>query len=159
MSDYISSLCISCDNNLIIGTSAGMAFMDLKTGEITNFAGTKSGKTRLSNQNINQVYEDSRGLLWIATREGLNVYDSKRDELYEVPIKPSFSKLLILGITEDENKSIWISTGGELINVVLSVDSKTEQPVFRCYIYNDKDGLQSCDFNQRSLKRLHTGEM
>lgn len=90
VSDYISSLCISCDNNLIIGTSAGMAFMDLRTGEITNFAGTKSGKTRLSNQNINQVYEDSRGLLWIATREGLNVYDSKRDELYEVPIKPGF---------------------------------------------------------------------
>ena len=159
VSDYISSLCISCDNNLVIGTSAGMAFMDLRTGEITNFAGTKSGKTRLSNQNINQVYEDSRGLLWIATREGLNVYDSKRDELYEVPIKPGFSKLLILGITEDENKSIWVSTGGELINVVLSVDSKTEQPVFRCYTYNDKDGLQSCDFNQRSLKRLHTGEI
>ena len=42
VSDYISSLCISCDNNLIIGTSAGMAFMDLRTGEITNFAGTKS---------------------------------------------------------------------------------------------------------------------
>ena len=43
--------------------------------------------------------------------------------------------------------------------MVLSVDSKTEHPVFRCYAYNDKDGLQSCDFNQRSLKRLHTGEI
>ena len=159
VSDYISSLCISRDNTLVIGTSAGMAFMDLRTGEITNFAGTKSGKARLSNQNINQVYEDSRGLLWIATREGLNVYDNKRDELYEVPIKPDFFKLLILGVAEDENNSIWVSTGGELINVVLSVDSKTEQPVFRCYAYNDKDGLQSCDFNQRSLKRLHTGEI
>ncbi len=159
VSDYISSLCISRDNTLVIGTSAGMAFMDLRTGEITNFAGTKSGKARLSNQNINQVYEDSRGLLWIATREGLNVYDNKRDELYEVPIKPDFFKLLILGVAEDENNSIWVSTGGELINVVLSVDSKTEHPVFRCYAYNDKDGLQSCDFNQRSLKRLHTGEI
>lgn len=159
VSDYISSLCISRDNNLVIGTSAGMAFMDLRTGEITNFAGTKSGKARLSNQNINQVYEDSRGLLWIATREGLNVYDNKRDELYEVPIKPDFFKLLILGVAEDENNSIWVSTGGELINVVLSVDSKTEHPVFRCYAYNDKDGLQSCDFNQCSLKRLHTGEI
>lgn len=159
VSDYISSLCIGRDNNLIIGTSAGMAFMDLRTGEITNFSGTKSGKARLSNQNINQVYEDSRGLLWIATREGLNVYGHKRDELYEVPVKPDFSGVPILGITEDENKSIWVSTGGELINVMLSVDSKTEQPVFRCYTYNDKDGLQSCDFNQRSLKRLHTGEI
>jgi len=159
VSDYISSLCIGRDNNLIIGTSAGMAFMDLRTGEITNFSGTKSGKARLSNQNINQVYEDSRGLLWIATREGLNVYGHKRDELYEVPVKPDFSGVPILGITEDENKSIWVSTGGELINVMLSVDSKTEQPAFRCYTYNDKDGLQSCDFNQRSLKRLHTGEI
>ena len=43
VSDYISSLCISCDNNLIIGTSAGMAFMDLRTGEITNFCRYKIG--------------------------------------------------------------------------------------------------------------------
>ena len=98
-------------------------------------------------------------MLWIATREGLNVYDDKRDELYEVPIKPDFSKQLRLGIAEDDNKSLWVSTGGELINVVLSVDGKTGQPAFRCYAYNDKDGLQNCDFNQRSLKRLHTGEM
>lgn len=159
VSDHILSLCISHDNNLIIGTSAGVAFMDLRTGEIVNFAGARSGKTRLSSQTIHQVYEDSRGLWWIATREGLNVYDCKQDELYEVPIKSDFSKLLILGIAEDENKSIWVSTGGELINVVLSVNSKTDQPVFRCYTYNEKDGLQSCDFNQRSLKCLHTGEI
>lgn len=159
VSDHILSLCISHDNNLIIGTSAGVAIMDLKTNEIVNFAGTKSGKARLSSQTIHQVYEDSRGLLWIATREGLNVYDNKQDELYEVPIKPDFSKLLILGIAEDENKSIWVSTGGELINVVMSVNRQTQQPVFRCYTYNDKDGLQSCDFNQRSLKCLHTGEI
>ena len=159
VSDYISSICVGRDHTLIIGTSAGLAVMDLKTRKITNFTGTKSGKTRFSNQNINQVYEDSRGLLWLATREGLNVYNPKQDELYEVPIKPDFSKLLILGITEDENKSMWVSTGGELINVVLSVDSKTGHPVFRCYTYNDKDGLQSCDFNQRSLKRLYTGEI
>lgn len=159
VSDYISSICIGRNDNLIIGTSAGVAIMDLDTRNITNFAGTKSGKARFSNQNINQVYEDSRGLLWVATREGLNVYDSKWDELYEVPIKPDFSKLLILGITEDDNNSMWVSTGGELINVVLTVDNKTDQLVFRCYAYNDKDGLQSCDFNQRSLKRLHTGEI
>ncbi|MDE6347498.1 MAG: helix-turn-helix domain-containing protein [Bacteroides sp.] len=159
VSDYISSLCIGHDGNLVVGTSAGMSFMDLKTRKLTTFGGAEPDKCRLSSLSINQVYTDSRGLLWIATREGLNVYDDKRDELYEVPIKPDFFKQLILGIAEDENKSMWVSTGGELINVVLSVDSKTERPVFRCYAYNDKDGLQGCDFNQRSLKRLHTGEI
>lgn len=159
VSDYISSLCIGRNNKLLIGTSAGMAVMDLNTRKISNFTGTKSGKARFSNLNINQVYEDSRGLLWVATREGLNMYNPKSDELYEVPIKPDFSKLLILGIAEDDNKSIWVSTGGELINVALLVDGKDEQYSFHCYTYNDKDGLQSCDFNQRSLKRLHTGEI
>ncbi len=159
ISDYISSICVSRDNTLIVGTSGGMVVMDLNTRKMTNFTGTKSGKKKFSNQNINQIYEDSRGLLWLATREGLNVYDSKRDELYEVPIKPDFSRLLILGITEDDNKSMWVSTGGELINITFSYASETGQPAFRCYAYNDKDGLQSCDFNQRSLKRLHTGEI
>lgn len=159
VTDYVISLCITHDNMLVIGTSSGMSMMDPETREMTNLTGTKSGKKQFANQNINQVYEDSRGLIWVATREGLNVYDPKRDELYEVPIKPDFSKLFILGITEDTNNSMWVSTGGELINVVMSFDDKTSEPSFRCYTYNDKDGLQSCDFNQRSLKRLHTGEI
>lgn len=159
VSDYISSLYMGRDHTLIIGTSTGMATMDVVNRKITNFTGTRSGKKQLSNLNINQVYEDSRGLIWVATREGLNVYDPKRDDLYEVPLKPGFSKLFVLGVTEDNNRSMWVSTGGELINVAMSVDDKTGQPAFNCYTYNDKDGLQSCDFNQRSLNRLHTGEI
>ncbi|ADV43025.1 hybrid sensor histidine kinase/response regulator transcription factor [Bacteroides helcogenes] len=159
VSDYISSLVIGRDNRLIIGTSVGVAFMDLGTGKIVNFTGTRSGKARFSNQHICQVYEDSRGLLWVATREGLNVYDSGRDELYEVPLKSDFSKMFILGIAEDDRKNIWVSTGGEMINVVLSVEEETGKFSFGCRAYGDKDGLQRCDFNQRSLKRLHTGEI
>lgn len=112
VSDYISSLCVGRNNTLYIGTAAGIAVMDLSTRKIANFTGTKSGKTTLSNLVINQVYEDSRGLLWLVTREGLNVYDPQRDEIHEVPIKSDFSKLLILGITEDDNKGMWVSTGG-----------------------------------------------
>lgn len=159
VSDYISSLCIGSDNHLIIGTASGMDFMDLKSGEITNFTATKQSGARLSNQTVNQVCEDSRGLLWIATREGLNLYDRRRDELYEVPLTPDGSRQLILGIAEDADQNMWVSTGGELVNVLLSWNGETGQPLFRCRAYNDKDGLQNCDFNQRSLKRLHTGEM
>lgn len=158
-SDYISSLCIGRNNTLIIGSAGGMALMDMNARKIVHFPGTHSGKASFSNQNISQVYEDSRGLIWVATREGLNVYDPQQDELYEVPLKSDFSKLFILGIVEDDRKSIWVSTGGELINIVLAVEDKTGKLAFRCYAYNDKDGLQSCDFNQRSLKRLHTGEI
>lgn len=77
----VSSLYITRDNSLMIGTFRGLSVMDLSTKKIISLTGTKSGKTRFSNQNINQVYEDSRGLIWIATREGLNIYNPKIDEL------------------------------------------------------------------------------
>lgn len=159
VSDHVSSLCLGRNNTLIIGTSAGVAIMDLATRKITNFAGNRSGMRQFTNQTVNQVYEDSRGLIWVGTREGLNVYDPKQDELYEVAVKPNFSEFYILGITEDENKSMWVSAGGELINITLSVEGKTGKLSFRCHAYDERDGLQSCDFNQRSLKRLHSGEI
>lgn len=158
-SDHISSICIGRNRTLIIGTSFGMAMMDMDTRKIVSFTGTKSGKASFTSQNINQVYEDSRGLIWLVTREGLNIYDPKRDELYDVFAGEELNKFFALGITEDENKAMWVSAGGNLINVLLSVDDRTGKLSFRCYLYSDKDGLQNCNFNQRSLKRLHTGEI
>ena len=35
----------------------------------------------IRDRNISQVYEDSRGLIWIGTCEGLNVYNPETDEL------------------------------------------------------------------------------
>ena len=158
-SDYVLSLCVGRNNQLIIGTAYGMSFLDLGTRAIKRFAGGRSGAEQLSNQSISQVYEDSRGLIWVATREGLNVYSPRQDRVYEVPLKPDFSKLFVLGIVEDENRGIWVTAGSELINVLPQLDEKTGELTFNCRSYNDKDGLQSCDFNQRSMKRLYTGEI
>ena len=77
----------------MIGTFRGLSVMDLSTKKIISLTGTKSGKTRFSNQNINQVYEDSRGLIWIATREGLNIYNPKIDELTILAEKNGLSDL------------------------------------------------------------------
>ena len=63
ISNHIASLCMSRDNRLIIGTSStGVSIMDLTTRKITNLVGNESGSIRFSNQSINQVYEDSRGI-------------------------------------------------------------------------------------------------
>lgn len=44
VSDYIFSLCIGRDHMLYVGTTAGLAVMDLNMRTITNVTGTKSGK-------------------------------------------------------------------------------------------------------------------
>lgn len=121
--------------------------------------GTKSGKTRFSNQNINQVYEDSRGLIWIATREGLNIYNPKIDELTILAEKNGLSNLLTVGIVEDDNSNMWITSAKGLTHIIPMLDSKTGMYDFRCNIYDERDGLQSSGFNQRSVKKLSSGEI
>ena len=155
----VSSLYITRDNSLMIGTSRGLSVMDLSTKKIISLTGTKSGKTRFSNQNINQVYEDSRGLIWIATREGLNIYNPKIDELTILAEKNGLSKLLTVGIVEDDNSNMWITSAKGLTHIIPMLDSKTGMYDFRCNIYDERDGLQSSGFNQRSVKKLSSGEI
>lgn len=160
VSNYISSLCIARDNQLFIGTSStGVAILDLDTRKFTNLVGNKSGSARFSNQFINQVFEDSRGLIWIATRDGLNLYNPKNDHLQIVSPSPSVSGQFITGITEDENKNLWVTMANGVMNIVPSIDRKAGANSFEIYTYDDKDGLQSSEFNQRSIKRLSTGEI
>lgn len=143
----------------MIGTSRGLSVMDLSTKKIISLTGTKSGKTRFSNQNINQVYEDSRGLIWIATREGLNIYNPKIDELTILAEKNGLSNLLTVGIVEDDNSNMWITSAKGLTHIIPMLDSKTGMYDFRCNIYDERDGLQSSGFNQRSVKKLSSGEI
>ena len=143
----------------MIGTSRGLSVMDLSTKKIISLTGTTSGKTRFSNQNINQVYEDSRGLIWIATREGLNIYNPKIDELTILAEKNGLSNLLTVGIVEDDNSNMWITSAKGLTHIIPMLDSKTGMYDFRCNIYDERDGLQSSGFNQRSVKKLSSGEI
>lgn len=157
-SNHISSICITRNNNLYVGTaSTGVSVMDLNTRKITNMVGSVSGNNRFSNQSINQVYEDSRGLIWIGTRNGLNLYNPKNDQLQIVSSGQDEAKEYIAGIVEDENKNMWITTSNGVINIVPSMNTRTGEYDFGFYTYDDKDGLQGSEFNLRSIKLLQSG--
>lgn len=157
VSDYVSSLYIGKDNLLWIGTADGVSVFDLGTMKATTLTGTKSGKEHFSNQNIIQVYGDSRGLVWIGTREGLNVYNPKTDELNILNKEQGLSSSIISGIVEDGNQHIWVTTANGVTNIIPTIDAKNGRYSFRCYVFDDKDGLQNCEFNASSIKKLSSG--
>lgn len=158
-SDYISSLQVGKDNQLIVGTAYGFTIFDMESGKGATFLGVKSGTQEFSDLNLNQVYQDSRGLIWIATREGLNVYDIRTDVLTVLTEEDGLSNQLITGIAEDDNKNIWVATAKGLTNIIPSVDTKNDSYSFRFYTYSDMDGLQNCEFNMRTLKKFSSGEL
>lgn len=69
----------------------------------------------LSSNNIQDVFQDSKGFLWIGTDDGLNRYDGYEFKIYRYNInKPTG----IIGnnitfISEDYDKNIWIGVDGK----------------------------------------------
>ena len=158
-SDWVSSLCVGRKGQLFVGTTEGVFVLDLATREAGRLQGARSGRALFASGVVNQVYEDSRARLWVATMAGLKVYDPVQDSLYQIPVDADFPRQPVLGLAEDGQGYLWASVGGRLVCIWPEADVETGRLRFDCRTYSDRDGLQACDFNQRSLKRLETGEI
>ena len=156
LENNVTSLCWVDNNTLFFGTAnQGVGMMDMRTREIKKIQG-QSGNVKLSNDAVNHVYKDSRGLVWIATREGLNVYDTRRHVFLDLSSVAEAKGNFIAAITEDQERNMWVSTSRKVIRVTVASDGKGGY-LFDSRAYNSEDGLQNCDFNQRSIKTLHNG--
>lgn len=71
--------------------------------------GTREG---LSQINVSSIIQDSRGFIWIGTRDGLNRYDGYGFVIYKHSIKDdnSLSSNLVSDIAEDKDGNIWLAT-------------------------------------------------
>ena len=155
LDDYhIASLCLTDENDLGIGTaSQGVAIFDLESRKIKTILREKDS-AGLAHNEINQVFKDSRGLIWIATRGGLDVYDVKTRKLKGLSDIMPDNGGIIASIVEDANGDMWITSARQLIHLN---EAKKENGDYRFvpHVYNDKDGLQNCDFNLRSIRLLN----
>ncbi len=66
----------------------------------------------LSQNNVTDIFQDSRGYLWIGTKAGLNMYDGNTLEIFKNDPEEagSISNNMIYGICEDSQGNIWVGT-------------------------------------------------
>lgn len=100
-----------------LGLAAGSKDFNFRYSEISE---------QLSQQWIRQVFQDSRGFLWILSQEGVNFYDGYRVKHYRhSPSRAgSLSADTVSTIVEDATGTIWISTLGGGLN---RFDAATER--------------------------------
>lgn len=155
LDDYhVASLCLTDEDDLVIGTaSQGVALFDLESRKIKTILREKDS-TGLAHNEINQVFKDSRGLIWIATRGGLDIYDVKTGKLKGLSDIMPDNGGIIAGIAEDANGDMWITSARQLVHLNVA---KKENGDYRFvpHTYNEKDGLQNSDFNIRSIRLLN----
>ncbi len=66
----------------------------------------------LSNTTVKRLFQDSYGLIWIPTEDGLNLYDGYKLKIYKnIPGNPkSIVDNSVWCVSEDKDRNIWIAT-------------------------------------------------
>ena len=107
----------------------------------------------LSSNIITDIYQDSRGYIWIGTEDGLNKYNGNFiiEYNYEIDDTNSLSSPNITSINEDANGDLWIGTSGglDIINIeedrVIRVQTKENDNSLShskiTSIYRDSNGV------------------
>ena len=157
-SQYVVTGIASKDGRIYFGNAYGTAYLDPADGLIHNLKDLDK-TLDTDGWRLTQLFEDSRGLIWAATSNGLKVIDRTHSKITKVKTGDGSFHNYVSGIIEDNGGSIWISEGRSLVNLKISYDDKTGDLSVSPRSYDTRDGLIDCDFNQRSLAKLPSGEI
>ncbi|MBQ8594212.1 MAG: helix-turn-helix domain-containing protein [Bacteroidaceae bacterium] len=157
-SDKVSSLFINRQRQLLIGTYGGVAVMDLNKRSITTYTGCVNGNIAFSSLYVIQVIEDCRGLWWIATRDGVNIYDVKNDHLEILNTHGGLDNSMICGIAEGGENAMWVTTARGVSNIVIEKNENGNNN-YSVYNFTELDGLQGYEFNQRAIAITPNGHV
>ena len=159
LSNNVTSLC--CNGNMLVaGTTNGIMLLNLTSNEAHLFMGTQSGDKHFSSNVITQVFIDSRGLIWIGTREGINVLDINTDQLVTFKTQDGLASDVICGIGEDKNHDVWLTTTKGVNRVSIQQGSSdASRYAFNFVGYTVADGLQGIEFNMGAIMSTHDGRI
>ncbi|HVV03603.1 MAG TPA: ATP-binding protein, partial [Puia sp.] len=129
------------------------------TGRFRHYVNEAGNPASLSNNNVISIKEDSRGLIWVGTREGLNVFNKKEGDFTIFRRGDGLPDNAILNILEDNDHQLWLSTPNGLSRVTVRVDPQTGHVTCRYTNYDQTYGLQGKEFNENAALKTGTGEL
>jgi class 3 adenylate cyclase/ligand-binding sensor domain-containing protein len=151
----ISYLYFSRDKQTLwIGTTqSGLIQLSLKSKELSRFHTDAPEGFQISQNNINAIFEDESGDLWLATGNGLNrlrkTAASYAHSVYRM--KDGLCNDYINGILPEGDSCLWVSTNNGLSR--LSVASGRFSNFYR------EDGLSENEFNRISFFKSRKGKL
>lgn len=95
-------------------TAKGIDIVNLATKTITNYRNVPSDDKSLSHNNVNTIYRDPDGIIWVGTFGGVNKYDRAKRKFKHFPPDPSnpnsLSHKYVWTFYIDKDGYLWIGT-------------------------------------------------
>ena len=138
-------------NGLWILTNERLFNYNYKTAQITSVGNDKTKGDIFGSQDINSLYDDGSGVVWVGTWQGgLSRLDVNSGKIKTYTVNDGLPSMSIQSIICDENnQSLWIST----FEGMSRFDIKQE----KFYNYSIEDGIQSQLFADGSFLKSSNG--
>jgi signal transduction histidine kinase/ligand-binding sensor domain-containing protein/CheY-like chemotaxis protein len=149
------------DNTVWLTTESGGAFKvtrDTSNPDTLHFFRYYMGNGKLNNDNVQYIYKDSRGRLWLGSEGGgLSLYNKDMDAFVSVQQKYGIPGDIVYCIIEDDDSDLWMGTNAGLSVLKFSQAASDEKVV--CHYYTVSDGLQGNSFNRNAIFKTPEGEL
>ncbi len=117
LDNLIASIYKDKNDILWIGNwGKGLNLYDRKTGHVTHYSPSLTGKHNIVNGYVHVIFRDPDNNMWIATRNGiqvLNVKDSSfvnLNDFFKIEGLPEFRNTRIRKLYKDSKKNVWIGS-------------------------------------------------
>lgn len=155
--DGLFSLCFDHTGNLWLGGIGGGAmYFDVKTKKFTIYRHEKENKNSLSNDLVNCIYEDSKGMVWFGTTNGLNMLDPATKKITTWYERDGLLSDYVYGIVADSKGYLWLSSNKGITRFDPSANN-VDGSAFRNFGVND--GVQRGEFDQGAYYKSKRGEI
>lgn len=148
--NFITTICLTHDDTLWVGTIAGLFSFDPYRKEITEKISIID-KSSLSNNYILCLTEDYKNNLWVGTVRGLNRFIKNKNQFIKYLKKDGLSNDEINGIIVDDSGIIWVTTN----DGITRFNSETEE--FTAFY--ESDGLLGSLFNPGAILKDNDSEI
>lgn len=157
---YVSQIFKMRNGQMFVATSTGVIFYDTHEKRYRNHPfENKNTPVPVCNNDVNAVFEDSRGFLWIATREGLTFFNPLTNQTKFFDEDDGLPQDIMDCILEDNNHNIWVSKSTGLAQIAVNVGLPGTPVDFSVRQYNEDDGLQDQEFNVNAAFHTSKGEL
>ncbi len=149
---YFKTVCEDKYGNIWTGTYGDGVFVyDKNERSVIHYQGASHNRDSLPGDIINNIFQDSKGTMWLATEDGLCKFDEQKKCFKTYNTGSGFPANVLYAIKEDKAHHLWISTSKGLV----CFDPGTET----LKVFNRSQGLLTDQLNYNAAFKDSAGRM